>query len=47
MRLAHLALTLSPASPVTAGAQELTGTLQKTKKTGTTAIGTRDGSARA
>ena len=46
MRLAHLALTLSPALPVTAGAQGPAGTLQGTKETGTTATGMRDAPAK-
>ena len=44
MRLAHLALTLSLVLPAAAGAQGLTGTLQKIKETGTIAIGVRDSS---
>lgn len=44
MRLAHLALTLSLALPAAAGAQALTGTLQKIKETGAIAIGVRDSS---
>ena len=44
MRLAHLALTLSLVLPAAAGAQGLTGTLQKIKETGAIAIGVRDSS---
>ena len=46
MRLAHLAPTLSPTLPATAGAQDLTPTLQGIKETGTTATGVRDGPAK-
>jgi glutamate/aspartate transport system substrate-binding protein len=44
MRPAHLALTLTLVLPAAAGAQGLTGTLQKIKETGTIAMGVRDSS---
>jgi len=44
MRLAHLALTLSLVLPAAAGAQGMTGTLQKIKETGTIVMGVRDSS---
>lgn len=44
MRLAHLALAAALALPITAGAQGLTGTLQKIKETGAITLGVRDSS---
>ncbi len=44
MRLAHLVLTLSLVLPAAAGAQGMTGTLQKIKETGTIVMGVRDSS---
>ena len=44
MRLAHLALAAALALPAAAGAQGLTGTLQKIKETGTITLGVRDSS---
>ena len=44
MRLAHLALAIGFVLPAAAQAQELTGTLQKVKETGTITMGVRDSS---
>jgi len=44
MRLAHLALALGFIVPIAAQAQDLTGTLQKVKETGTITMGVRDSS---